>query len=131
MSLWGKSVSAESRPKGFPDDSNSKYARENIYATNKGWVVRGTATGNDNALADPEILVYIKNLATEGVLGGANIIGVDFTAAAVADGVNRTITLTRASRIPSPKAHPVYTDAEETEKVLMRTSQKDDKADVI
>ena len=49
MSLWGKSVSAESRPKGFPDDSNSKYARENIYATNKGWVVRGTATGNDNA----------------------------------------------------------------------------------
>ena len=62
MSLWGKSVSAESRPKGFPDDSNSKYARENIYATNKGWVVRGTATGNDNALADPEILVYIKNL---------------------------------------------------------------------
>ena len=94
MSLWGKSVSAESRPKGFPDDSNSKYARENIYATNKGWVVRGTATGNDNALADPEILVYIKNLATEGVLGGANIIGVDFTAAAVADGGTFDMTLT-------------------------------------
>ena len=47
MSLWGKSLAAESRPKGFPDDSNSKYARENIFATNKGWVVRGVATGNE------------------------------------------------------------------------------------
>tara|TARA_R100001015_G_C4619394_1_gene176108 strand:+ start:318 stop:1496 length:1179 start_codon:yes stop_codon:yes gene_type:complete len=94
MSLWGKSLSAESRPKGFPDDSNSKYARENIFATNKGWVVRGVATGNDNANADPEILVWIKDLATEGVLGSANVIGVDFTAAAYADGATFQMTLT-------------------------------------
>ena len=94
MSLWGKSLSAESRPKGFPDDSNSKYARENIFATNKGWVVRGVATGNDNANADPEILVWIKDLATEGVLGSANVIGVDFTAAAYADGATFDMTLT-------------------------------------
>jgi len=94
MSLWGKSLSAESRPKGFPDDSNSKYARENIFATNKGWVVRGAATGNDNANADPEILVWIKDLATEGVLGSANVIGVDFTAAAYADGATFQMTLT-------------------------------------
>jgi len=33
----------------------------------------------------------------------------------VADGVNRTITFTRASVIPTPKAYPGYTDAEETE----------------
>ncbi len=33
----------------------------------------------------------------------------------VADGVNRTITLTMASDIPTPKANPGYTDAEETE----------------
>ena len=94
MSLWGKSLSAESRPKGFPDDSNSKYAREKIFATNKGWVVRGAATGNDNANADPEILVWIKDLATEGVLGSANVIGVDFTAAAYADGATFQMTLT-------------------------------------
>ena len=94
MSLWGKSLSAESRPKGFPDDSNSKYAREKIFATNKGWVVRGVATGNDNANADPEILVWIKDLATEGVLGSANVIGVDFTAAAYADGATFQMTLT-------------------------------------
>ncbi len=94
MSLWGKSLSAESRPKGFPDDSNSKYARENIFATNKGWVVRGVATGNDNANADPEILVWIKDLATEGVLGSANVIGVDFTAAAYADGATFDMVLT-------------------------------------
>ena len=94
MSLWGKSLAAESRPKGFPDDSNSKYARENIFATNKGWVVRGVATGNDNANADPEILVYIKDLATEGVLGSENVIGVDFTAAAYAAGATFDMILT-------------------------------------
>ena len=33
----------------------------------------------------------------------------------VADGVNRTITLTRATNIPTPTAYPGYTDAEETE----------------
>ena len=33
----------------------------------------------------------------------------------VSDGVNRTITLTRASNIPTPTAYPGYTDAEETE----------------
>ena len=53
------------------------------------------------------------------VVGTAKIIAngksLNTDASAVADGVNRTITLTRASRIPSPKAHPGYTDAEETE----------------
>ena len=33
----------------------------------------------------------------------------------VADGINRTITLTRATNIPTPTAYPGYTDAEETE----------------
>ena len=33
----------------------------------------------------------------------------------VADGVNRTITFTRATNLPTPTAYPGYTDAEETE----------------
>ena len=33
----------------------------------------------------------------------------------VADGVNTTITITRATNIPTPTAYPGYTDAEETE----------------
>tara|TARA_B100000886_G_scaffold318168_1_gene257990 strand:- start:2646 stop:4406 length:1761 start_codon:yes stop_codon:yes gene_type:complete len=33
----------------------------------------------------------------------------------LADGVNNTITLTRATNLPTPKAYPGYTDAEETE----------------
>lgn len=39
----------------------------------------------------------------------------DTKSSELADGVNRTITLTRASNIPTPKAYPGYTDAEETE----------------
>ena len=112
MSLWGKSVAAESRPKGFPDDSNSKYARENIFATRKGWVIRGAATGNDNANADPEILVYIKDLATQSQLGGANIIGVDFTAGAYADGATFQMVLTfDEAVIVTSEAYAAATDS--------------------
>ncbi len=66
MSLWGKTRdSATNKPKFAPDDENSDYAREDVYATNNGWVRRAgsAATGNDNAAATPEILVAIRGLA--------------------------------------------------------------------
>ena len=67
MAIWGKTSGAESRPKSLPMDSNSGYSREFVTATSKGWVmqpgVASAATGNDNASADPEILVAIRNLS--------------------------------------------------------------------
>ena len=66
MSSWGTAhASATNKPKFLPEDENSKYSRADCYATESGWVMRaGTAaTGNDNASADPEILVAIGGLA--------------------------------------------------------------------
>ena len=65
--LWGKSASsASNKPKFLLDNEDAKYNRNNAYATASGWVMRaGTAAvGNDNASADPEILVAIGGLAT-------------------------------------------------------------------
>ena len=66
MPLWGTTASsADNKPKYLVDDEDSDYNRENSYATDGGWVMRaGTpANGNDNADADPEILVAIGELA--------------------------------------------------------------------
>ena len=66
MPLWGNSPDAiTNRPKWCPDDTNSPYDVNDVYATNEGWVRRaGTpATGNGNPNADPEILVCISGLA--------------------------------------------------------------------
>ena len=68
MGLWGKSRTAESRPKFLPVDSNaagSSGARENAIASTGGWALSPglAASGNDNADAQPEILVCIRNLA--------------------------------------------------------------------
>ena len=53
------------------------------------------------------------------VVGTAKVVAtgksLDTESSNVADGVNRTITLTRASNIPTPTAYPGYTDAEENE----------------
>ena len=65
--LWGKSASsASNKPKFLLDNEDAKYNRNNAYATASGWVmIAGTAAvGNDNASADPEILVAIGGLAT-------------------------------------------------------------------
>ena len=65
--LWGKSASsASNKPKFLLDNEDAKYNRNNAYATASGWVMRaGTAAvGNDNASADPEILVAIGGLST-------------------------------------------------------------------
>ena len=66
MPLWGTTHdSATNKPKWLPTDEDSDYTKADSYATNEGWVMRaGTkAQGNDNADADPEILVAIGGLA--------------------------------------------------------------------
>jgi len=87
MAIWGKTSGAESRPKSLPMDSNSGYSREFVTSTSKGWVMQpGTAsaaTGNDNASADPEILVAIRNLSVNFKSG--NLLSIDWADGAYAD----------------------------------------------
>ena len=97
MGLWGKSRTAESRPKFLPVDSNaagSMGARENAIATDGGWALSPglAASGNDNADAQPEVLVCIRNLADS--FGSANIISIDWTQAEVADTGTFDVTVT-------------------------------------
>ncbi len=96
MAIWGKVSNAESRPKSLPMDSNSGYSREFVTATSKGWVMQpGTAsaaTGNDNASADPEILVAIRNLSVNFLSG--NLLSIDWTDGAYADGATFDLVLT-------------------------------------
>jgi len=82
MGLWGKSTTAESRPKFLPIDSNaqgSSGARQDAIATSGGWALSpGHAnSGNDNADAQPEVLVCIRNLAD--VFGSATPISIGFS----------------------------------------------------
>ena len=66
MALWGTTAtSADNKPKFLPDDTNSKYDMQDVYATNSGWVVKAgsEATGNGNTSAAPEVLVAIRGLA--------------------------------------------------------------------
>ena len=97
MALWGKTVDTEARPKSLPNDSNSSYSREFVTATSKGWVFQpGTAsaaTGNDNASADPEILVAIRNLSVSQ-LRSANLLSIDWTDGAKADASDFDLVLT-------------------------------------
>ena len=96
MAIWGKTSGEESRPKSLPMDSNSIYSREFVTATDKGWVMQpGTAsaaTGNDNAAADPEILVAIRNLSVSFLSG--NLLSVDWADGAVADSGTFDLVLT-------------------------------------
>ena len=66
MPLWGTAhASATNKPKHLTTDEDSKYNRQDAYATQAGWIMKaGTAaTGNDNTSADPEVLVAIGGLA--------------------------------------------------------------------
>lgn len=83
MALWGKSTSADSRPKFVVDNTDAADgpgAREHVKATTRGWEMSpGTgASGNDNADAQPEILVAIGGLSS--TLGAPNLLSVDFAA---------------------------------------------------
>ena len=96
MAIWGKTNGEESRPKSLPMDSNSGYSREFVTATSKGWVmqpgVASAATGNDNASADPEILVAIRNLSVNFKSG--NLLSIDYTSGVVADSGTFDLVLT-------------------------------------
>ena len=96
MAIWGKTSGEESRPKSLPMDSNSGYSREFVTATSKGWVmqpgVASAATGNDNASADPEILVAIRNLSVNFKSG--NLLSIDYTSGVVADSGTFDLVLT-------------------------------------
>ena len=97
MSLWGKSTSAESRPKFLPIDSNaqgSSGARQDAIAVAGGWGLTPgiAASGNDNKAAQPEILVCIRNLAD--VFGSATPISIGFTEGAVDNAGTFDITIT-------------------------------------
>ena len=97
MGLWGNSNTAESRPKFLPVDSNaagSMGARENAIATAGGWGLSPglAASGNDNADAQPEVLVCIKNLGK--FRGSATVQSIDWTQGEVADTGTFDITIT-------------------------------------
>ena len=97
MSLWGKSSSAESRPKFLPIDSNGQKSggsRQDVIAVAGGWALspgHGNS-GNDNADAQPEVLVCIRNLAE--VFGSATPISIGWTEAEYADTATFDITVT-------------------------------------
>ena len=97
MGLWGKSTTAESRPKFLPIDSNAQGSggsRQDAIATSGGWALSpGHAnSGNDNKDAQPEVLVCIRNLAD--VFGSATPISIGFTEGEVADTGTFDITIT-------------------------------------
>lgn len=84
MPLWGATDSDESKPKFLTDEQ-----KKQCFATKSGWVLEnGALTGNDNANADPEILVAIGELATS--IGAADITQIEFitTAFDKSDGGN-------------------------------------------
>ena len=66
MGLWGTSAdSTSNKPKWCTTDTNSDYAKKDVFANNQGWVRRaGTAAnGNDNTAAQEEVLVAIGDLS--------------------------------------------------------------------
>ena len=97
MGLWGTTTADGDKPKFLPVDSNaagSTGAREHLIAVKGGWGLTPglAASGNDNADAQPEVLVCVKNLAE--AMGNASIIGIDWTDAEVADTGTFDITVT-------------------------------------
>jgi hypothetical protein len=97
MGLWGKSTTAESRPKFLPIDSNAQGSggsRQDAIAVSGGWALSpGHAnSGNDNTAAQPEVLVCIRNLAE--VFGSATPISIGFSEGEVADTGTFDITVT-------------------------------------
>jgi hypothetical protein len=97
MGLWGTTTADGDKPKFLPVDSNaagSTGAREHLIAVKGGWGLTPglAASGNDNAAAQPEVLVCVKNLAE--AMGNASVIGIDWTDATVGDAGTFDITVT-------------------------------------
>ena len=96
MALWGKSTTAESRPKWLGGDGSqgASGAKEDAFANTAGWALRaGTAAGgNDNTGAQVELLACVSGLST--TLGVANVLSVDYTAGEYARGETFDMVLT-------------------------------------
>lgn len=90
MGLWGASDADESKPKNL-----TTAEKKEVYATTAGWVreAGNASSGNDNANADPEVLVAIGDLTTS--LGAATIDSVDLntTVADKSDGFTLSVTV--------------------------------------
>ena len=97
MGLWGTTTADSDKPKFLPVDKNaagSTGSREHAIAVAGGWGLTPglAASGNDNANAQPEVLVCIRNLAS--FMGSASIIGIDWTDGTVGNVVTFDITVT-------------------------------------
>ena len=130
MGLWGNSNTVESRPKFLPVDSNaagSMGARENAIATTGGWGLSPglAASGNDNADAQPEVLVCIKNLGQ--FRGSATVQSIDWTQGEVADTgtFDITVTFDEAVDITSAARYANQTVTNKAYILLSRLGQTD------
>ncbi|MFL2996115.1 MAG: hypothetical protein ACJZ00_03120 [Cytophagales bacterium] len=93
--------SVEFKASDYPNSASSTSKSTKTLSVPYNSSVMGGSPGKLSVVGTAKIVATGKSLDTESNN--------------VADGVNRTITLTRASNIPTPTAYPGYTDAEETE----------------
>lgn len=93
--------SVEFKASDYPNSASSTSKSTKTLSVPYNRSVMGGSPGKLSVVGTAKIVATGKTLDTESNN--------------VADGVNRTITLTRASNIPTPTAYPGYTDAEETE----------------
>lgn len=93
--------SVEFKASDYPNSASSTSKSTKTLSVPYNRSVMGGSPGKLSVVGTAKIVATGKSLDTESNN--------------VADGVNRTITLTRATNIPTPTAYPGYTDAEETE----------------
>ena len=93
--------SVEFKASDYPNSSSSTSSSSQTLSVPYDGETMGGAPGKLTVVGTAKVVATGKSLDT----GESD----------VADGVNNTITLTFASMIPTPKAYPGYTDAEETE----------------
>ena len=93
--------SVEFRASDYPNSTSSVSKSTKTITVAYNSSLMGGTPGKLNVKGTAKVVATGKSLDTES--------------SDVADGVNTTITFTRATNIPTPTAYPGYTDAEETE----------------
>ena len=93
--------SVEFRASDYPNSTSSVSKNTKTITVAYDPSIMGGNPGKLNVKGTAKVVATGKSLDTES--------------SDVADGVNTTITFTRATNIPTPTAYPGYTDAEETE----------------
>ena len=78
MGSWGATDADEAKPKFLTTEE-----KKGVYATASGWVSQAgqTSSGNDNASAQPEVLVALRGLATK--IGQATVDTVEIVTTAM------------------------------------------------